>query len=95
MHLRIIYLIRCVSQPLGAIVKGLTLAYEIIKPLEWKTNFISWKKKESTSVQEMWKFRPNPSYYEGQILSLVFIDTDKSMKPSSQLTSILGYNISQ
>ena len=45
MHLRIIYLIRCVSQPLGAIVKGLTLAYEIIKPLEWKTNFISWKKK--------------------------------------------------
>lgn len=78
MHLQTTYLIRCVSQPLGAIVKGWTLADEVVEHLEWKTNFISWREKESTSVPEMWKFRPNPSYYEGQILSLVFINTDKS-----------------
>lgn len=36
-------------------------------------------RKGSTSVPEVWKIRPNPSYYEGQILSL-FIDDDKKVK---------------
>lgn len=76
------YLIPCVSQPLGAIVKALALvADEGIERL--KTNFMSWKKK-STSVPEMSKFRPNPSYYEGQILSL-FINTDKKVTETFQL----------
>lgn len=91
-------MIRSVSQPLGAIVvKGLALADEGVEHLEWKTNFISWKKKESTSVPEleMGNFKPNPSYYEGQILSL-FINTDKKVTETFQLsTSLLGYNISR
>lgn len=52
MHLQTTYLSRCVSQPLGAIVKGLALADEGIEHLECKTNFISWKK-ESTCVPKM------------------------------------------
>lgn len=45
MHLQTTYLIRCVSQPLRAIVKGLALTDEGAdsEHLEW-TNFISWKK---------------------------------------------------
>ena len=43
MYLHTTHLIRCVSQPLGAIVKGLTLADEVVerRDVEWKTNFIS------------------------------------------------------
>ena len=52
MHLRTTYLIRCVSQPLGAIVKGLALANEVVEHLEWKTNFISWKKKSQPLRQK-------------------------------------------
>ena len=86
MHLRTTYLIRCVSQPLGTIVKGLALGNEGVEHLVWETNFISWRKKISFWAGNV-EIRPNPSYYESQILSLI-INTDKNVTETFQLTEL-------